>query len=110
MIGKLRHSITIEALTRAADDMGGETRTWTTFVTTWSEISPAGSAERYFGQQVQQIISHKITMRYQAGITSKMRVLFGTRYFQIHGVKNLDERNVVLEEIKREAERQDRTG
>ena len=38
-------------------------------------------------------MSHKIRMRYQAGITHKMRVAWGTRLFEIESVLNVGERN-----------------
>jgi head-tail adaptor len=37
-----------------------------------------------------------VTMRYLAGITAQMRVLYGSRTFQIISVLNVDQRNRVL--------------
>lgn len=95
--GALRHAITIEVLTSSADEMGGQTRTWATHVSTWAEVAPARSNERFFGEQIEAVITHRITMRYQAGITTQMRVLFGARYFQIKGIVNRDERSIMLD-------------
>jgi SPP1 family predicted phage head-tail adaptor len=96
-IGKLRHSITIEQGTRVSDGMGGaSSTTWATFATSFAELFNAGSRERAFGNQRELNITHRIRMRYQAGITANMRVKFGTRVFQIHGTDNEEERNIWL--------------
>jgi SPP1 family predicted phage head-tail adaptor len=93
MIGKLRHSITIESAARTPDGAGGATLAWSTFVSTFASIEPASARERWMGHQVEADVTHKITMRYQSGITSAMRVVFGARVFQIHGITNEDERS-----------------
>lgn len=95
--GALRHPITVQTLTATPDDMGGETRSWGTHVTSWAEIVPAGAKERWFGDQIEANISHRVTMRFQSGITPKMRVLFESRVFQIRGVVNRDERSIYLD-------------
>jgi SPP1 family predicted phage head-tail adaptor len=47
-------------------------------------------------------ISHKIRIRYLASVTPKLRIKFGTRYFDIVSVINPDERNEYLEMMCRE--------
>lgn len=97
MIGKLRHAITIQRVAEAADGSGGFTATWSEYATSFAEITPASARERSFGHQIEHDVTHRVTMRYQAGIVAKMRILFGSRIFQIHGVINRDERSTWLD-------------
>lgn len=95
--GKLRHEITIQSLTRTADEMGGGVDSWATFTTSWASIEPAGSKERWFGQQIEANVTHRVRIRKQDGVTTKMRVLFGSRVFQIRGVQDFEERGIFLD-------------
>lgn len=95
MIGKLRHQITIQTPTRVANETGGFTQTWAAFASNlWAEIKPASARERMFADKLQHLVTHKIRIRYYASITSKMRVSFGSRTFQIHGILNDEERGI----------------
>lgn len=40
--------------------------------------------------------THKVTIRYRSGVTTQMRVAFGSRTLNINGIINRDERNVEL--------------
>jgi len=97
MIGKLRERVTIEQPTRASDGQGGYTETWSTLATVWAAIKPVTARETYFGHKLEHRVTHKITIRYRSDIAIQMRIAQGTRYFQIHGYKNVDERNRFLE-------------
>lgn len=106
--GKLRHRITIQRLTGARDTFGAETDAWETFKRCWAEVKPAfgsqGGGREVFlmGQQLQAISDVVITMRYMAGITTKDRVSFGDRTFEILATHNRDERNREMELICKE--------
>jgi SPP1 family predicted phage head-tail adaptor len=47
--------------------------------------------------QLQERVSHKITIRFRSGITAKMRIKFGTRMFNIRSVINIEERSRWIE-------------
>ena len=90
--GPLRCRITIEAPveTQAAD--GSIVTTWQTYATPWASIEPLIGREYFAQQREQAAVSHKIRMRYQPGITHKMRVAWGTRLFELESVLNVSER------------------
>lgn len=98
-IANLRHQITIEQPVNTPDGAGGFTRAWQTFLSGWAEIAPKTASQRFFAQKLEHIVTHTITLRYRQGltITNDMRVNYTigstTRYFQIHGIFNVDERN-----------------
>lgn len=91
--GKLRHRIAIQSATETQDAHGGPVRTWSTVATHWGSIEPLQMREIFTAQQVEAQLSHRITLRYYSGLTSAHRLLFGARVFNIHSVRDLDERN-----------------
>lgn len=98
--GKLRHLIDIQQRTLTADAYGGRDRDWneaSPFATVYAAIEPLSGAEQWRAKQAQSSVSHKVTIRYLAGVNPKMRVKFGSRYLNIESVQNLGERNRTLE-------------
>jgi head-tail adaptor len=49
------------------------------------------------GDQLEARITHRMHLWYRTGVTPKMQVSYGSRTFQIISVKNVEERNRVLE-------------
>lgn len=96
--GSLRHRVTLQTPATAADGDGGYTDTWTALATVWASVVPATAhdLERAVAGTVQSSATHLVTIRYLAGVTTKTRVLFGTRTLQVTGVQNPDERNISL--------------
>ena len=99
--GTLRHRIAIQIETETPDGLGG-------FVLTWSDVSglssvpaaiwPLSSRESLDAMKLESVVSSKIRIRYTSGVTSKNRILFGTRIFNIQGNPiNYEERNKYLD-------------
>lgn len=91
--GALRNKITIEYIAVGKDTVGQENGTWTTLKTAWAHIKPLTGKEYQSGQTINAEVTHEVRMRYYSGITPKMRVKHGTRYFDILYVLNIEERN-----------------
>lgn len=85
--GKLRHWVTIQQLPSGKSGQtsaGDPSSAWTEVISAWAAIDPLSGREiREAAAAVQNVGTHLITMRYHAGITAKMRVLFGSRVFNI---------------------------
>ena len=81
----------------ASDGMGGTADSETTFYSTMAAIWPVSSKESVENMRSELKISHKIRIFYKSGITPAMEIKFGTRYFEIVGIINKDESNVMLE-------------
>ena len=80
--GNLKHKIVIQELQEVND--GGEmTKTWVDFKTTYSQIVPKRGRELFTSSEVYANMTHTISMRYIANVTSKMRVKYGTRIFEM---------------------------
>lgn len=91
--GKLRHRIDIQSAAESRDAHGAITRTWTTVATRWGSIEPIRMREIFQGQQIEPRLSHAITLRYYDGLDSSYRLQYASRIFNIHSVRNLDERD-----------------
>jgi SPP1 family predicted phage head-tail adaptor len=87
--GHLRHQIIIQAATTAQDAYGEPVRTWTTHATVRAAVEPLQGREYFVGQQMQSEVSTRIRIRYRTGITPLMRVLWGSRIFEIETVQEV---------------------
>jgi SPP1 family predicted phage head-tail adaptor len=101
--GKLRHVIQIMQTTLAQDASGNIKPSEQTQVTSVrASVESLTGRELYNAQQVVSEVTHKITMRYQAGIKAQQNVWFndpGTgmpRQFQIQAVQNPTETRHML--------------
>jgi SPP1 family predicted phage head-tail adaptor len=92
--GKLRHPILIQQLRQTASASGQLVETFPDFSTVWASIEPVTAKEIINNQQVKEQITHKITIRYIAGLNSTFRIIYNGRVFDITSVLNYDELNI----------------
>jgi SPP1 family predicted phage head-tail adaptor len=90
--GSLRKRITIQKKSVARNSYGEEVITWVTHCQAWAQMEPLSGREFLEARQIQAEAMVRITLRYQAGIEPEMRVLFGTRTFNIQAVVHVEER------------------
>lgn len=88
---ELNKRITIQSPTQVADGMGGWTTTYATVATVWAAVWPVSAKETLKAGQTAMEITHRIRIRYRAGIDASYRVLFGTRYLAIVSIINQNE-------------------
>lgn len=92
--GNLRHPVTIQESTITSDDYGGGNETWTTYATARAAIWPQKGKEVVIDKALQAYTHVIIRIRYQSGITNKMRVLAHTgQVYEILTVRNIEEKN-----------------
>jgi SPP1 family predicted phage head-tail adaptor len=92
--GTLKRRVTIQAVTEGTQDGYGEpAEVVTTFATRWASVEPLSGAELYRAHEMHPEVTHSVRLRYLDGVTAKMRVLFGTRSFEIKTVLNTEETN-----------------
>ena len=97
--GRLRHRVVIQRATDAIDQYGDQTKTWASLATVWAAVEPLNGREFFAAAQTQSQVSTRITIRplIDQTITPKDRVKFGSRYFDIQTVINVEERNIELQ-------------
>lgn len=98
MAGALRHRITIQEDKGATvNALNERVEGWTTLTTRYGSVEPLTGRELWTAQQVQADITHKIRMRYYAGMKPTMRLVFQGRIFNIGSIRNLEEKREELE-------------
>lgn len=95
--GRMRERVIIQTKVFADDGMGGGAASWEDVATVWGQVSPLRGMEALHALQMQAAVSHRVTIRYLAGVTAAMRVLWGERTFNIRSVINSDERRRYLQ-------------
>lgn len=93
--GRLRHRVYLQAKSVTRDSFGGETIAWTTKTPRpiWASIEPLSVREFFASQELRSQVTHRIVIRYYAGVKTEWRVLWGSRQFNIVSIINPDERN-----------------
>lgn len=90
--GKLRHRVTIQQATRTRGAGGGYTEKWGEVATVRAAVVPLTGTERIRAMQTEANLTHRIEMRYRAGLTSAMRAVYAGRTFEIRAVIDVEER------------------
>lgn len=83
------------------DDLGQQSTSWVDAFSCRADIDALSGRELMAAQAVQSSVSHTITVRYRPELqnpkdVAAMRILYGTRVFDIHEAINEDERNRVV--------------
>jgi SPP1 family predicted phage head-tail adaptor len=86
--GTLKHRITIQQSTEASNTYGEMVPTWATFATRRAGIKTMRGSESHKSQQVLSEAKILFSMRYLSGVTTKMRISFDSRLFDILFVDN----------------------
>jgi SPP1 family predicted phage head-tail adaptor len=95
--GQLRHKITIQNTTVTQDSYGSKVDTWAIFATVWASVEPVSGREYFESAKLNAEITHRVRIRYTAGVTPDMKILYGDRTFNIKSVINREERNRDME-------------
>jgi SPP1 family predicted phage head-tail adaptor len=92
--GKLKHKIEIQNSIDVRSASGAVSgQTWNPFCYAWASIEPLSGREYFAAAATQSIVSHKITMRYRAGIKTYFRISWNNRIFNIASILNTREEN-----------------
>ena len=100
--GWLRHRITVQKRTATRSASGAVVESWSTHVTAWASVEPLRGQEYLAAKAQDAAVDIRIRMRYQAGITQTMRVLYGSRVFEIVSVIHILEKKRELQLMCRE--------
>jgi len=100
--GQKRKRITIESKTRTDDGSGGATFVWAEHHRPWAEIHDVESDSASVGGAIVGDSVKRFEIRYVAGVTTSMEVVYSGSRYNIIGIRNVDERNRELWLICRE--------
>lgn len=90
--GLLRNYITIQENKPTRDATGAVVDNWVEFAKLYANIKPINGREYFSAEKFNAQVDTEITVRFVSGIKAEMRVLFGTRVYEIMYVYDRDER------------------
>lgn len=96
-VNKLRHRVQIQSPTRNQNELGEVTEGWATASTVWASVEPLSGRELAKAQQVQADVTHRVIIRYRPGVKQDWRVVHMGRELNITVVRNIEERNEMIE-------------
>lgn len=92
---KLDKRIDIIKKSTARTSGGGQTETWSVDKTVWAKLMPRKMNPLLEAQNTENQVTHDIVIRYASNLvlSDKKRIRFGTRFFGIRNIINVDEQN-----------------
>jgi SPP1 family predicted phage head-tail adaptor len=102
-ISEMDKRITLEYSTRVSDPMGGFTTTWNVAAQVYGAVWPTSANEIKAANSTTMVISHRIRIRYRAGIKASWRIKMGSRYFNIVSIIDSNESHKFLDILCKEA-------
>lgn len=90
--GILHESVVIQSRTLSKDSGGYDVESWATHATVFASIEPLRGQEYLEARQVQADVDARIRMRYLSTVKPTMRVVWGSRTFDIISVIHSGER------------------
>lgn len=95
--GQLRFRVELQRATETRDAIGGVVETWETYATVWAAVEQMSARESWWRQQMNASAAWRVTLRWLAGVTTKHRVLWQGRTFEVRGVTDVEQRRVFIE-------------
>ena len=101
--GQLDRRIVIESYTATRDALGGEIQTWSTLRTVWAAVMYKEIQSDESQMAASQVVALKVNfrVRYTAGVTEKMRILFESEYYDILSITFEGRKRFALIETER---------
>jgi SPP1 family predicted phage head-tail adaptor len=101
-IGDFRKRIIFQTYTDSVNSINQHVPVPANYATVWGKIAPVNPLTKSGGvyldaNKADYEVTYLITIRYHSGITPKMIVKYGSQYFKIAGIVNVEERNQFLE-------------
>ena len=93
--GLLRHRITIRVAADVRNEIGEYEPTWSDLATVWAQVKTESGVEAMRGDVEEATYTHTVRIRYLDGVTSKDRIAWGLRTFEVVAVVP-DERHTEL--------------
>jgi SPP1 family predicted phage head-tail adaptor len=92
---EMRHYIDIQAQTSTTDEEGGFTESWSdAYTNICAAIYPIKAQQLFEYKSIKVDATHIIKIRGAETIENGNRIVFGTRYFEVLTVENIQERGI----------------
>lgn len=103
-VGAMRRRLVLEAPVPTADGLGGATLSFETVAALWGRIEWLSGSERWRFGRPEQVATHRVTIRWRAGVEAGQRLRDGERVYEIRAAADPEDgrRRLIclVEEIK----------
>jgi SPP1 family predicted phage head-tail adaptor len=89
-IGELNCRLVLEESTETPDGAGGVTRSYAPVMTLWAKVEPVSARFHVEADAGGATITHRITIRRRAAVTTRHRFKDGTRTYRIVSMHDAD--------------------
>lgn len=89
--GALRTELALQRCTPVADGLGGHGQEWTEIATVFAKLEPIAAESAFGAGQSLETVTHRVTFRHRGDVESGMRLVKGSRVFDIVTVHDPDE-------------------
>jgi SPP1 family predicted phage head-tail adaptor len=89
-VGALRRRLTLEATVATPDGLGGATQAYATVAALWAQVEWMSGDERWRAGRPEQFATHRVILRWRAGIDAGQRLRDGARIYEIRAVDDPD--------------------
>ena len=98
-LGEFRNRVTIQSLGGSTDAGGGQSTSFSDITTVWSKVEKVSGTEGLFGDQLRETSGYKFTIRYNSTVTTKHRLSYRSKTFDIKSITDLREGKLDYQEI-----------
>ncbi|MCB2081365.1 MAG: phage head closure protein [Hyphomicrobiales bacterium] len=103
LASRMDKRVILQSPQETVDTGGGYSVTWQEVATLWAHMEVLGRGrEAWQDAQLQDRQLFRFTLRYRDGVTTKQRLVYDSRTFNIRAVVNPDERGEMLELVAEE--------
>jgi len=100
--GKLRERVTVQIASGTTNTLGETVLAWSDSSAVWASVEGVSARESLVSGQQETAVTHKVRMRYLAGLTQQMQFAWRGRTLQIvslleHG--NRSEHEAICQEV-----------
>jgi SPP1 family predicted phage head-tail adaptor len=88
--GEMWTRITIEQPTASTNQVGEPILSWSTFATVWAAVDSLSSREAERFAEMVGFMTHRVRIRYLAGVTTAMRIQYRSRVLEIGQIREVD--------------------
>lgn len=89
-VGALRRRLVLEAPVATPDGLGGATQSYTAVAAFWAQVEWLSGSERWRAGRPEQFATHRVILRWRAGVDAGQRLRDGGRIYEIRTVGDLD--------------------
>jgi SPP1 family predicted phage head-tail adaptor len=84
--GRLRERVFIQHATEVRNSLGESTQSWSTCAERWASVEGLSGREVLLSGQQQTEVTHRVRLRYVAGLSTRMRLSWRGRILEIASV------------------------